>query len=413
MIFVDAGRFAGDEGTPGKMQTDALVEGMNTLDYRVTNVTPGELAHGFEAFRSWRERARFEFVSANVVWQDSGEPIVEPTAVREVKLRTGAARRSMRLGFIGLTSNDPAFLAEGPDGRRIVTIDPMGAAARHVPNLIKNADAVIALVNLDLREARALPKRVTGLDLILGGHGPDRTRSDDFPEDTRFGRTRLLYIGHQGMHLGEVRLRFDKDGTIVSNVRHTIQLTADWPDDPALAGLMERTKVAVNDYNRGRAIAAGPFHSPVLGEGAVADEVDVDGAGGADVGGAGFTGSARCATCHEEAYAIWESSRHAHAFDALVTARQDFNPACVGCHTIGFGRPGGFVSALATPGLKHVGCESCHGPSRDHPETTGPGFGRATTTACVTCHTQDNSPDYDPATYIPRIRHWAERTATR
>jgi hypothetical protein len=31
---------------------------------------------------------------------------------------------------------------------------------------------------------------------------------------------------------------------------------------------------------------------------------------------------------------------------------------------------------------------------------------------CVTCHTRDNSPDFDPDIYIPQVQHWGEaRTA--
>lgn len=391
VVFVDAGSFAGDPGVPGKMQTDALVEGMNALDYLVANVSPVDLGHGLEAFETWRERAEFEFISANLVWQDSGDPVVAATAIRKVNLRDGAKTRSVRLGFIGLTSNDPAFMLEGPDGRRVVTIDPITAAVKHLPALRKKSDAVIALVNFTLKESRVLPKKVEGIDLILGGHGRDRTRTDDFPEDTKFGRTRIMYIGHQGQNLGEVRLRFGREGRIEANERHVHQLTRDWPEDPVLAELMERTKIAINEHNRELAMASNPFAQ---------SRPETTGA---------FTGSERCGSCHEEAYAIWKKSRHAHAFDILVDENQNFNPRCVGCHTIGFGKPSGFVNVRSTPGLVHVGCESCHGPSRDHPDVIEAGFGRATSTGCVTCHTKDNSPEFDPATYIPPIRHWADR----
>src|SRR2546426_8895432 len=113
------------------MQTDALIEGMNALGYKVANLSLRELSHGYDVFLERRKKARFEFVSANVVWQDSGEPIVAPTTVVKATLRDGARTRDVRLGFIGLTRNDPAFLKEGPEGRRIVTVDPLAAAEKH------------------------------------------------------------------------------------------------------------------------------------------------------------------------------------------------------------------------------------------------------------------------------------------
>ena len=127
-----------------------------------------------------------------------------------------------------------------------------------------------------------------------------------------------------------------------------------------------------------------------------------------------YTGSERCGPCHEEEYNAWSASRHAHAFDTLVEESQDFNPNCVRCHTVGFRRKSGFVNPNATPALKHVGCEACHGPSSRHPDEELTGYGRTTVRMCVTCHTRENSPDYDPATYVPRILHWEQdRQAAR
>jgi hypothetical protein len=124
-----------------------------------------------------------------------------------------------------------------------------------------------------------------------------------------------------------------------------------------------------------------------------------------------YTGSDRCMPCHQEEFGIWKRSTHARAFDTLVQNHQDFNPNCVGCHSIGFGKPNGFLNSETTPGLQHVGCESCHGPSSRHPDSMLKGYGVTTTTACRVCHTQENSPDFDPAVYIPKIKHWKEAKA--
>ena len=72
------------------MQTDALVEGMNALGYKVANLSQRELSHGYDFFLERRKQARFEFISANVVWQDTGEPVASPTTV----VRDASAVRS-------------------------------------------------------------------------------------------------------------------------------------------------------------------------------------------------------------------------------------------------------------------------------------------------------------------------------
>lgn len=398
---MDAGDFTGDDTVPGRRQTEALIEGMNALGYEVANLSQRELAHGYEAFVQRKAAARFEFISANLVWQDTGEPIAPPTTVRKVALREGAKAREVRVGFIGLTKSNPAFLKEGPEGRRIVTVDPFAAAVKHVPALKQKADVIVALVAMDLDQARQLPKKAKEIDLILGGdptlgRGAMQTRTDDFPEDTKIGRSRIFYAGDQGKNLGEVRLSFNADRAIAAATRSSIGLTRDWPDDPALARLMETTKVAINEYHKAQAAQASPFAAPAPAERAES-----------------YTGSDRCVTCHEQAFAVWARSGHAHAFETLVRARQDFNPQCVGCHTIGFGALHGFVNRMATPGLINVGCEACHGPSSRHPESVQEGYGRTDTGFCVTCHTGENSPDYNPAEYIPKVRHWDDTQAAR
>src|SRR5207247_1599967 len=161
-------RFHGRSHRTGTMQTDTLIEGMNALGYKVANLSQRELSHGYDFFLERRKKARFEFISANVVWQDTGEPVASPTTVVRVTLRDGAKAKEVRIGFIGLTRNDPAFQKEGPAGRRIVTVDAFAAAEKRVPALRQKADIVVALVALGLEEARQLPKRVKDIDLVVG-----------------------------------------------------------------------------------------------------------------------------------------------------------------------------------------------------------------------------------------------------
>jgi len=83
-----------------------------------------------------------------------------------------------------------------------------------------------------------------------------------------------------------------------------------------------------------------------------------------------YVGTERCKKCHEFAYDVWKKSKHAHAYESLVNAKQpslrQFDAECVVCHTVGFGYDTGYRSEKETPNLKDVGCESCHGPAGEH-----------------------------------------------
>jgi len=411
------------------MQTDALIAGMNAMGYKVANLSLRDLADGYGAFLERQKKAQFGFVSANIVWQATGEPVIAPTTIVRAALRDGAKVKEVRIGFIGLTRHDPAFLKEGPGGRRIVTTDPLAAAEKRVPALKAKADLVVALVAMNLDQARQLPKKATEIDLVLGGDSTPgktsmQTRTDDFPEDTQIGRARVLYAGDQGKFLGDVRLFFDPKRTIASTQRALIGLTREWPDDPGLAKIQESVKVAINDYNKAQTEAQSPFAPAAPPAGPSAPPASAPtfaphtSAGPPSPGAAWtqaltYTGSERCAPCHEGAFAVWARSGHAHAFQTLIANKQEYNPKCIGCHTSGYGLSHGYISPLATPLLVNVGCESCHGPSSRHPDQVQQGYGRADTSFCVTCHTTENSPDFKPAEYIPKIRHWDEKRAQR
>jgi hypothetical protein len=85
-----------------------------------------------------------------------------------------------------------------------------------------------------------------------------------------------------------------------------------------------------------------------------------------------YVGSKTCKKCHESAYEVWEKTPHSWAYKTLTETEhtrlpnRQFDAECVVCHTVGFGRQGGFTDAARTPHLENVGCESCHGPGSLH-----------------------------------------------
>lgn len=97
-----------------------------------------------------------------------------------------------------------------------------------------------------------------------------------------------------------------------------------------------------------------------------------------------YMGTQGC-KCHKSEVEDWLKSPHAKAFEALSKDRRskgqnkalraaglDHNKdyssdeKCVGCHTVGFGKPGGFAAGSADENFKGVGCEMCHGPGSEY-----------------------------------------------
>jgi hypothetical protein len=169
----------------------------------------------------------------------------------------------------------------------------------------------------------------------------------------------------------------------------------------------------------------------------------------------GYTGSDKCKTCHPQEHAVWEKTPHGHAMDALEKIAsqpklRQFDGDCVVCHTVGFAIKTGYVDEKSTPHLKHVGCETCHGPGSAHaanpnhkdmlktlspwknekddrlpPKATLEALAKlqpgqpnpnpvpanqqrvmaAVGTMCLRCHDGENDPKFDLNIYMPKIWH--------
>lgn len=112
-----------------------------------------------------------------------------------------------------------------------------------------------------------------------------------------------------------------------------------------------------------------------------------------------YIGSERCSLCHNNVHNDWSQTLHAKAYDTLESIGQQNNAACVGCHTVGFGQPGGFVNRATTNSLAGVGCESCHGPGRAHAENANDESLRPkiniSSNVCGACHTGTHHPNFE------------------
>lgn len=146
-----------------------------------------------------------------------------------------------------------------------------------------------------------------------------------------------------------------------------------------------------------------------------------------------FVGSTKCKKCHLSQHKSWESKKHAKAMETLkpgnaaeAKAKHKLDPAkdytkdatCVACHSVGFGKPGGYSipadeeAAKKVKALEGVGCESCHGAGGKYldlheeimkskrkykeAEMTAAGAVKPGVEVCLTCH-NEKSPTVDPA----------------
>ncbi len=174
------------------------------------------------------------------------------------------------------------------------------------------------------------------------------------------GRTLVTSLGHKGKSVGIVGIYRGKPGEPIGLRYQLADMTESFmtpegkdADNPILALMEDYTRElketqAVSKYPQSK-------HPLQLVEGDKFPE---------------YVGSDTCKTCHAKAYDVWSHTGHSHAFKTLEDAKRPslrrYDPECVVCHTVGFGRLTGYKDKQTTPDLIDVGCESCHGPAGWH-----------------------------------------------
>jgi hypothetical protein len=390
-IFVDAGNLFSDEKfsaeqLPADVMTKNrwVVKGYNEFRHTAANVSFNDLPYvGMllkkEGFEERVKESPFirRLVSANVHPADDTRLAPTPYVVREITLKRGAIDKKLRIGIVGFTMPRP-MSGDNVAGYRIE--NPFEAAKRVIPELKKKADVIVALAYMPLVEAQKLATENADIDTIIGAH-----KSTTMDEPQHFGRATISYAYDQTKYLGEMRYYVKGDGSVENQVNRYVGLDDYIPDDREAQTIVTDAHTEfTNDQNKSAHSGPAPPPPPPSSR---------------------FVGAETCQACHLEEYETWSHSGHSHAMATLEAKGQQFDNNCVKCHVVGF-NTGGFQSMLSTPALANVQCESCHGPGRDHAAAPAKGYGfMQTPVGCVQCHTQDNSPDFDFATYWPKVKH--------
>ena len=113
-----------------------------------------------------------------------------------------------------------------------------------------------------------------------------------------------------------------------------------------------------------------------------------------------------CKTCHAKIYSFVSGTAHVKAYETLREKERQFEPDCIGCHTTGYKKPGGFTNVLTAKDLLGVQCEVCHGPGSLHVKDNKANKMAHLTTAtdCISCHNPENDDNFVYAEKLKKIK---------
>ncbi len=332
---------------------------------------------------------------------------------------------SLKIGVVGLSAEPTAPELRG----QVTTLDPVEAAKDAVQALPPNLDLVLALGNVADADADRVALEVPGIAAVLTTRGrvhddarQDKSGTPLVVESTDRGRYLTVVRTQLGAGSGAPLLMTPGDSewkTLRTLLRQQVAVADGKAEDRAAAQRRVAEKQArFAEVGKGRNLAHVSYVP-------LAEDLDGDTAVGKSVADfkdesleraaaraaeppppltPTYAASAGCVSCHLSEFARWAHSDHARAWESLQVRQEVDNPECVGCHTTGFGAPGGFgeLTRVNLSKFKAVQCEACHGPMAGHPDDRRVGPRAITPERCQSCHDAANSPDFDFETYLAR-----------
>jgi hypothetical protein len=328
--------------------------------------------------------------------------------------------------------------------------EPGPAAEQAVARLRKEgAQVIVALAQMQKKDARDLARKVSGIDfMVIGQNAPAEPQRVSEVAD-QVGGTWLVQPANRGQVVSRIELSVRGNGfsdavgpariplmeaRLASAKEELARFEKDASADPAFVG-DKKAEVAGLEKELA-AVRAAPLRVPDKGSWFTLEQVRIKRKLACDPqtqatkkaldleigkanleeakkkgpmpppakGKPGFVGMEECGFCHQEAVTFWKTTVHAKAWETLVEDQKQADYDCVKCHVTGWEQPGGATLAFNET-LRDIQCEVCHGPGSLHVAADGKektsSLIRATPEdVCIRCHNTEHSDTFEYKAYL-------------
>lgn len=185
--------------------------GMAMLDYDAMAVGNHEFDNPRDVLMQQADWAGFPFLSANIVYTDSGKTLFEPYEMFTVQ--------GHKVAVVGFTTEDTVKIANPEYMTDLSFLAPSDVAADLIPELDAKSDLVIAVTHMghyangnyggNAPGDVTLARSVNGIDVIVGGHSQNPLFEPDVQNDTL-----ILQAYEWGKYVGRLDLTL-RNGEIV------------------------------------------------------------------------------------------------------------------------------------------------------------------------------------------------------
>lgn len=178
-------------------QGESVIELMNTMKFDAMVVGNHEFDFGQEVLKRRAGEAKFPVLAANVEGMEGLKPYV-------IKVING-----IRVAVIGVVTEETPQTTHPRNVAGLIFRSPEETVSHYVRELRSRVDLVIVLSHLGHHMDRMLAEKVSGIDVIVGGHSHTKVA-----QPVVIGKTVVLQAWEHAKALGVLDLTFD-DGRIV------------------------------------------------------------------------------------------------------------------------------------------------------------------------------------------------------
>ncbi|NOX26241.1 MAG: hypothetical protein GXP59_09065 [Deltaproteobacteria bacterium] len=430
LLFKDLQLSRGQE-EQGRLTAETIARSYDLMGYNAVGISRYELTAGLDFLIRLSREVKFSWLSANLVRKSNATAIFKPYIT--------VAVHNLKIGIIGLTDPMAQNMLSDADAKILpwqTVLPPLYA------KLKSQTDMLILLSSLPAVDNQKIAKRFNGIQLILqsgkggGNIAPKELNSTLITQTASQGK----YIGimniiwrnsrkwgidkagllkRQQNSLGRLNWRIskyekynrqDKSANNNPNKRYIykrllklrqtsaqeikrlteeiksnhgalepctfknrfIAMETSMPDDRKVKGLVDALNKKINAMGMAKARINKNLHKK-------------------------YSGWQSCGTCHPKILTAWENTRHARAYETLVSKNRQFNLDCIYCHVTGINRKNAVDALSLGVSLREVGCEACHGPGKRHSKDPKQFslIAKPAASLCRTCHTRERDDSFD------------------
>jgi len=420
----------------GFLRAELLMQAYNEMGYDGVNVGEKDLMEGLNFLTGLTQKAKFSFLSANLVDKQTGKPIFNPYLIKEIM--------GLRIGIVGLMSDEfKSALQEREPNLDI--LDPFITSRTLIKNLDGSCDLIVVLSQLGETKDKKLAKENPQIDLILGGGGEAKRAVHERVNEVPIYRLepRGGYLGRIDYFLSDTKRpikflisqeRDEMEKRLERLLTRSIQIKSEMAksarqDEMRVKELkfleskqkeLEKTLLGLEDKNfykhtaipvqlsieddpkiikgleiyRAESIKLYRPKAPSLPEKEWIARIPKE---------SPFVGAVSCKKCHGLNYQNWLKTKHAKASQTIASSPKYSQEECLICHSTGYGKMREYATVEEIPFyLRGIQCEACHGEGRGHPGKKER-LRKVTLGVCRNCHTKDQSPAFNYLAYAEKI----------